>query len=165
MLHLGLPPCWPCAKLAHPPKQHHTGALALPGEANALQFGLARPFAPSKQTPASGKWLWVGLPQAVLVNGKGFYGDCDLIGGLSNNDGVATHDTTCNVTTSVIAPGMGHAIHMASCMSCLHAESSGSANDHNGEMSSVIVGLQLHDKQLVAFSQLVLQLPISWERF
>ena len=94
-----------------------------PGEANALQFNLGRPFAPSKQTAASGKWMWVGLPQAVLINGRGFYGDCDLIGGLSNNDGVAKHSTTCNVSNSVVAPGMTHpaVTAVASCCARCHA--------------------------------------------
>lgn len=47
----------------------------------------------------------MGLPQANLINGKGFYGDCALIGGLGNVAGVATVDPTCNVTTGIIAAG------------------------------------------------------------
>lgn len=133
-------PCLPCTKLPCPRQHHHIEALALSGEANALQFGLARPFAPSKQTPASGKWLWVGLPQAVLLNGKGFYGDCDLIGGLSNNDGVATHDTTCNVTSSVVAPGMSPAVSLACRLTCSHTVVSWSMTR--------IICLQLDCKQL-----------------
>ena len=76
------------------------------GEANALQFALNRPFVPATQTHATGKWNWVGLPQAVLINGKGFYGDCDLIGGLPVGAGVAEKDPSCNVTTAVVAPGL-----------------------------------------------------------
>lgn len=75
------------------------------GEANALQFALNRPFVPATQTLATGKWNWVGLPQAVLFNGKGFFGDCDLIGGLPVGAGVAEEDPSCNVTAAVIAPG------------------------------------------------------------
>lgn len=78
------------------------------GEANALQFAVNRPFAPVKQTPASGRANWVGEPQAVLINGKGFFGDCGLNGGLSVTTvgaGAAEEDPSCNVTTSVVAPG------------------------------------------------------------
>ncbi|DBA96798.1 TPA: hypothetical protein ACH3X3_012965 [Trebouxia sp. C0006] len=75
------------------------------GEANALLFALNRPFVPASQTPATGQWNWVGLPQAILINGKGFYGDCDLIGGLSVGAGVAEANPSCNVTTAVISPG------------------------------------------------------------
>ncbi|KAK9828854.1 hypothetical protein WJX72_002416 [[Myrmecia] bisecta] len=75
------------------------------GEANALQFDLGRPFDASKQTPATGKWNWVGLPQAILINGKAFYGDCALLGGLGNVAGQAANETTCNVTAATVAPG------------------------------------------------------------
>ena len=79
--------------------------MVITGEANALLFALNRPFVPASQTPATGQWNWVGLPQAILINGKGFYGDCDLIGGLSVGAGVAEADPSCNVTTAVISPG------------------------------------------------------------
>ena len=75
------------------------------GASNALQFTLNRPFAKGSQTQETGQWQWVGLPQANLINGKGFYGDCALIGGLSNVAGVATVDPTCNVTTGTVAAG------------------------------------------------------------
>ena len=75
------------------------------GEANALLFALNRPFVPASQTPATGQWNWVGLPQAILMNGKGFYGDCNLIGGLSVGAGVAEANPPCNVTTAVVSPG------------------------------------------------------------
>ncbi|KAL3136665.1 hypothetical protein ABBQ38_005906 [Trebouxia sp. C0009 RCD-2024] len=68
-------------------------------------FTLNRPFAKGSQSPQTGQWQWVGLPQANLINGKGFYGDCALIGGLGNVAGVATVDPTCNVTTGIIAAG------------------------------------------------------------
>jgi hypothetical protein len=41
-----------------------------------------RPFDANKTSNETGAWRWVSLPQAVLVNGKGFYGDCNLIGEL-----------------------------------------------------------------------------------
>lgn len=47
----------------------------------------------------------MGLPQATLINGKGFYGDCALIGGLGNVAGVATVEPECNVTTGTVAAG------------------------------------------------------------
>lgn len=88
------------------------------GEGNTLQFTLNRPFAKGSQTKETGQWQWVGLPQANLINGKGFYGDCSLIGGLGNSAGVATKDPSCNVTTSLIAPGKPSTEFIACCM-CL----------------------------------------------
>lgn len=64
-----------------------------------------RPFDKGSQSKETGQWQWVGLPQAVLLNGKGFYGDCNLIGGLGNVAGVATKDPTCNVTSGLILAG------------------------------------------------------------
>ena len=95
------------------------------GEANALQFALNRPFVPATQSLATGKWNWVGLPQAVLFNGKGFFGDCDLIGGLPVGAGVAEVNPTCNVTTSVVPPG-DHRTSVHACVqvcmcACVHA--------------------------------------------
>lgn len=75
------------------------------GASNALQFTLNRPFAKGSQTPQTGQWQWVGLPQANLINGKGFYGDCALVGGLGNVAGVATVEPVCNVTTGTVAAG------------------------------------------------------------
>lgn len=80
-------------------------ATVITGEANALLFALNRPFVPASQTPATGQWNWVGLPQAILINGKGFYGDCDLIGGLIVGAGVAETNPPCDVTTAVVSPG------------------------------------------------------------
>lgn len=79
--------------------------MADAGEANALLFALNRPFVPASQTPATGQWNWVGLPQAILINGHGFYGDCNLIGGLPAGAGVAEENPPCDVTTAVVAPG------------------------------------------------------------
>ena len=39
-----------------------------------------RPFTAAKVTNKTGTWTWVGNPQAILVNGKGFYGDCQVGG-------------------------------------------------------------------------------------
>ena len=79
--------------------------MADTGEANALLFALNRPFVPATQTPPTGQWNWVGLPQAILMNGQGFYGDCSLIGGLAVGAGVAAENPPCDVTTAVVAPG------------------------------------------------------------
>ena len=90
------------------------------GEANALQFALNRPFVPATQTLATGKWNWVGLPQAVLFNGKGFFGDCDLVGGLPVGAGVAEENPPCNVTTAVVAPGDHHTMHTTRTCVCAY---------------------------------------------
>ncbi len=37
-----------------------------------------RPFDPAKQTNASGGWVWVDLPQSVLLNNRGIAADCAL---------------------------------------------------------------------------------------
>lgn len=60
---------------------------------------LNRPFDPAKQTPTSGKFVWVGNPQAVLINGGGFYPDCNV-----NPTGVTT-PVTCNVKYEGVPPG------------------------------------------------------------
>ena len=52
-----------------------------------LGFGLNRPFDKAKVTKDSGAWQWIGNPQAVLFNGKGFAGDCAV--------GAAGSKTTC----------------------------------------------------------------------
>lgn len=96
--------------MVHDMQHHHQDhccktSVVITGEANALLFALNRPFVPASQTPATGQWNWVGLPQAILINGKGFYGDCDLIGGLSVGAGVAEANPPCDVTTSIVSPG------------------------------------------------------------
>lgn len=40
---------------------------------------MRRPFDPKKQTNESGGWDWVNVPQAILLNGHGFYDDCKLL--------------------------------------------------------------------------------------
>lgn len=32
---------------------------------------------PSKQSDGSGSWCWVGLPRAILINGRGNYFECE----------------------------------------------------------------------------------------
>jgi FtsP/CotA-like multicopper oxidase with cupredoxin domain len=49
-------------------------------DAMALRFN--RPFDPSKQKEgddptATGKWHWIGLPKAILINGQGSYAACE----------------------------------------------------------------------------------------
>ena len=39
---------------------------------------LNRPFDAAKQTPDSGGFAWVDNPQSLLINGHGFYGDCQV---------------------------------------------------------------------------------------
>ena len=42
----------------------------------ALVFLSSRPFDANKSNANTGMWNWVGNPQSILVNGKGFYQDC-----------------------------------------------------------------------------------------
>lgn len=50
-------------------------------------------------TNTSGSRVWVDLPQSVLLNGKGFYGDCALLQGGNSNP------LMCNVTTASVPAG------------------------------------------------------------
>lgn len=44
---------------------------------NSLAMRLNRPFDPNQQTTDSGNWCWVGVPKAILLNGKGNYYGCE----------------------------------------------------------------------------------------
>ena len=59
---------------AAPTTRRHLLTTALPAP---------RPFDTNKSTNETGTWRWLGLPQSLLVNGRGFYGDCAIIGGPS----------------------------------------------------------------------------------
>ena len=61
---------------------------------------LCRPFDPDKITNTSGSFNWVGVPQSILLNGHGFYGDCALLDG-----GNFLVDPKCNVTRQWVPPG------------------------------------------------------------
>ena len=71
---------------------------------NSLQAtchrSLCRPFDPDKITNTSGSFNWVGVPQSILLNGHGFYGDCALLDG-----GNFLVDPKCNVTRQWVPPG------------------------------------------------------------
>ena len=54
-----------------------------------------RPVVPSA---TGGMFHWVGTPQSVLINGRGFYGDCQF-----QPDTFAP--APCNVTAAIIPPG------------------------------------------------------------
>jgi hypothetical protein len=41
---------------------------------------LPRPFDAGKASNETGSWRWVGLPQSLLINGKGYFGDCAIVG-------------------------------------------------------------------------------------
>lgn len=51
-------------------------------------------------SPAAGGWSWVGVPQSILLNNRGFYGDCALLSG--DNTMVPPK---CNVSVQWVAPG------------------------------------------------------------
>ena len=64
-----------------------------------LPHSLCRPFDDSKVTKTSGSRVWVDSPQSALINGQGYYGDCNLL--LGGN----TKAPTCNVTVGSVPPG------------------------------------------------------------
>ncbi|CAL8462933.1 g2467 [Coccomyxa elongata] len=77
--------------------------------ATALTFPLNRPFDAKKQTNDSGGWDWVAVPQAILLNSHGFYGDCDLLAGSNT-----VIPPKCNVTTQWVPPGRSKILPYAS---------------------------------------------------
>ena len=103
--------------------------------ATGLQVGLARPFDPAKVVKgdarpdgghqghggaganATGAFTWVAQPQAVLFNGRGFFGDCAL-GGAGN-----TSEPACGPPALTIPPGRSSALNPAASASnpgCTH---------------------------------------------
>ncbi|PNW88481.1 hypothetical protein CHLRE_01g031500v5 [Chlamydomonas reinhardtii] len=78
----GAAPAWPPA--AQPDLWSYDGDETLflgdwyHATTSSMLFRLNQPFDNAKVTNDSGAWNWVGNPQAVLVNGAGFYGDCSL---------------------------------------------------------------------------------------
>eukprot|EP00884_Botryococcus_braunii_P009161 jgi/Botrbrau1/18246/Bobra.0844s0001.1 len=70
------------------------------GQADVLSMKLNRPFDAGKQTNDSGGWQWVDLPQSVLLNGHGFYEDCELLGA-----GNTATPISCDATEQYIPAG------------------------------------------------------------
>ena len=60
---------------------------------------LSRPFDDSKVTATSGSRVWVDVPQSALINGHGYFGDCNLLKGGSSIP------PTCNITLASVPPG------------------------------------------------------------
>jgi L-ascorbate oxidase len=60
---------------------------------------LNRPFDAARQTNDSGGWQWVNNPQAVLINGRGYFPDCSIGAGGS------TALPNCSVTQWWVPPG------------------------------------------------------------
>lgn len=56
-----------------------------------------RPFDSAKVTKDSGSFYWLGNPQSILMNGKGYYGDCAL-GPYGSSD-----PPTCDVSSQWVA--------------------------------------------------------------
>lgn len=82
--------------------------LNVSGESNALQFALSRPFYKGSQTPETGVGQYVGNPQANLINGKAYFGDCDFPGDPVRVPGAPPPEpqaAICNVTTLTVAAG------------------------------------------------------------
>lgn len=67
------------------------------GGAQSMQ--LNRPFDANRTSPTSGAWAWVNNPQAILINWRGYYGDCQL------NAGGVTTPTNCSVDNYWVPPG------------------------------------------------------------
>ena len=59
-----------------------------------------RPFDTAKMSAQAGGWSWVGVPQSILLNNQGFYGDCTLLDGTNT-----AVPPKCNVTLQWVAPG------------------------------------------------------------
>ena len=75
-----------------------------------MMMVLNRPSEQQSQTPETGAGRYVGAPQANLINGKGFYGDCALQGDpifVPGGPRPEPTPTVCNVTTTTVPPG-GH---------------------------------------------------------
>ncbi len=52
-------------------------------------------------TNESGSWNWIGNPQAILINGQGYYGDCQLFAPA----GASTAPPTCAPSVFTVAAG------------------------------------------------------------
>ena len=71
-----------------------------------MMMVLNRPSEQQSQTPETGAGKYVGAPQANLINGKGFYGDCALQGDpIPGAPRPEPTPTVCNVTTTTVLPG------------------------------------------------------------
>ena len=70
---------------------------------------LCRPFDPDLANDTTGAWNWVGVPQSILLNGKGFFQDCNLLDG--NN---TSTDIACNVSTLAVPSGRSRLLPWAS---------------------------------------------------
>ncbi|KXZ44185.1 hypothetical protein GPECTOR_71g546 [Gonium pectorale] len=68
---------------------------------NSLMFRLNMPFDAAKVTNDSGSWNWIGNPQALLINGRGFYGDCPLFAPAGANP----TPPVCAPTSFTVPPG------------------------------------------------------------
>ncbi|GIL81975.1 hypothetical protein Vretimale_1452 [Volvox reticuliferus] len=68
---------------------------------NSLLFQLNMPFDAARVTNDTGAWSWIGMPQAILINGRGFYGDCQLFPGSGGNSA----PPTCMPSTFTVPPG------------------------------------------------------------
>lgn len=68
-------------------------------EAAALAMSLNRPFDAARVTKDSGAWAWTNNPQSLLINGRGFYGDCAI------GPGGSTALPNCTVPQYWVPPG------------------------------------------------------------
>ena len=60
---------------------------------------LNRPFDAARQTKDSGGWSWVSNPQALLINGRGYFPDCAI------RPGGSTALPNCSLTQWWVPPG------------------------------------------------------------
>ena len=70
-------------------------------DANVMAMRLNRAFDSAKVTNDTGSWTWVGNPQSILINEKGFYGDCTLYPG----GGGGSAPPSCNASVFTVPPG------------------------------------------------------------
>ena len=105
--------------------------------ATGLQVGLQRPYDPAKvvkggatggahdhggghggEDKGTGAWVWVNQPQAVLFNGRGFFGDCPVGAAGSKAEPVCAVGaltippgrTAANPTATTSDPGCTHEV-------------------------------------------------------
>ncbi|PSC72468.1 L-ascorbate oxidase-like [Micractinium conductrix] len=125
---------------------------------------LNRPFDSARQTNKTGGWHWVNNPQALTMNGKGNWMDCNL-----NAGGNSTPPLTCNVTDYWVPPGAS-AVQpwmSAASLGCVHANVTVSAGKtylfriaNAAQLAYQTICLEGHDVTLVAADSVPIE-PIA----
>jgi L-ascorbate oxidase len=92
-------------------------------QGDVLAMSLNRPFDPARVTVGRGAWNWVQVPQAILINGKGYAMDCPL------GPPPYMMNATCAVNRYTVAPGLaGQPMASSANPGCSHAALNVEAN-------------------------------------